>query len=214
MSRPAGSSRRAWLIFLGTAVAGLVADLWSKAAAFGGIADTPVVLRREDVVGSQALGRLIPPHDPIVVVPNLLELTLVLNPGAVFGIGAGKRWFFVVFTMAAVGLATWLFARKTLARDVWAHVAFALVVAGGLGNLYDRVVFACVRDFLHPLPGVRLPLGLRWPNGSPEVWPYVSNVADAFLLIGIGLLVIYSWRRPAPPAAPAPAASDAGLPKA
>lgn len=198
MSRPAGSSRRAWIVFLATAVVGLIVDLWSKAAAFRHIAETPVILRREDVVGSTTLGRLIPPHDPIVVIPNLLELTLVLNPGAVFGIGAGKRWFFVVFTLAAVGLATWLFAKKTLAKDTWAHVAFALVVAGGLGNLYDRVVFACVRDFLHPLPGVRLPFGLRWPNGSPEVWPYVSNIADAFLLVGIGLLVIYSWRRPEP----------------
>lgn len=202
MSRAAGRSPRAWAVFLITSLVGLIADLWSKAAAFGHIADTPVVLRREDVVGAQALGRLIPPHDPIVVVPNLLEFTLVLNPGAVFGIGAGKRWFFVVFTLAAVGLATWLFARKTLARDTWAHLAFALVVAGGLGNLYDRVVFACVRDFIHPLPGVRLPFGVRWPNGSPEVWPYVSNVADAFLLVGIGLLVIYSWRKPPPESAP------------
>lgn len=198
MSQPAGSSPRAWIVFLATAVAGLIIDLWSKAAAFRHIAETPVILRREDVVGSQAIGRLIPPHDPIVVVPSLLELTLVLNPGAVFGIGAGKRWFFVVFTLVAVALATWLFARKTLAKEVWAHTAFALVVAGGLGNLYDRVVFACVRDFLHPLPGVRLPFGLRWPNGSPELWPYVSNVADAFLLVGIGLLVIYSWRKPDP----------------
>ncbi len=199
MTRPAGRSPVAWAVFLGTTALGLVVDLWSKQAAFDRIADAPVVIRRADVMSTDALGNLIPPHDPVVVVPNLLEFTLVLNPGAVFGIGAGKRWFFVVFTVFAVGLATWLFARKTLARDTWAHVAFALVVSGGLGNLYDRVLFACVRDFIHPLPGVRLPFGLRWPGGSPEVWPYVSNVADAFLLIGIGLLIIYSWRTPPKP---------------
>lgn len=202
MTIPAGRSPSAWLVFLGATALGIVADLWSKSAAFRHIAEYPVTIRREDVLASSALGNLIPPHDPVVVVPSLLEFTLVLNPGAVFGIGAGKRWFFVVFTVFAVSMAVWLFARKTLAKDRWVHIAFALVVSGGLGNLYDRVRFACVRDFIHPLPGVRLPFGLRWPGGSPEVWPYVSNVADAFLLIGIGLLVIYSWRTPAKPQKP------------
>ena len=196
MSRPAGHSPSAWILFLGVTAAGIVADLWSKYAAFARIADFPVVIRREEVLATTALGNLIPPHDPVVVIPSLLEFTLVLNPGAVFGIGAGKRWFFVLFTVFAVVLATWLFAKKTLARDRWAHIAFALVVSGGLGNLYDRVRYACVRDFIHPLPGVRLPFGLRWPGGSPELWPYVSNVADAFLLVGIGQLIIYSWRQP------------------
>ncbi|MEM9374339.1 MAG: signal peptidase II, partial [Planctomycetota bacterium] len=129
-------------------------------------------------------------------VTNLLEFTLVLNPGAVFGIGAGKRWFFVVFTVFAVGLASWLFATRTSARDRWAHFAFAMVVSGGLGNLYDRVRFACVRDFIHPLPGVPLPFGIKWPSGSAELWPYVSNVADAFLIIGIVILIVHTWRRP------------------
>ena len=80
--------------------------------------------------------------------------------------------------------------------DEVAHVALALLIAGGLGNLYDRVLFACVRDFIHPLPGVTLPFGIRWPGGSREVWPYVSNVADLFLLLGIGALLVYSWRKP------------------
>ncbi|MBO6514574.1 MAG: hypothetical protein JJ974_11475, partial [Phycisphaerales bacterium] len=62
-----------------------------------------------------------------------------------------------------------------------------------------RLVFACVRDFIHPLPGMKLPFGLTWPNGgSDEVWPYVSNVADLYLLIGIGLLLVYTWRQPNP----------------
>lgn len=206
MKQPAGRSASAWALFVTATVVGVIADLWSKAAAFRSIAETPVVIRREDVLSAQNLGRLIPPHDPVTVVPGLLDFTLVLNPGAVFGIGAGKRWFFVAFTLFAVSLATWLFAKKTAARDRWAHLAFALVVSGGLGNLYDRVRFACVRDFIHPLPGVKLPFGITWPGGSDELWPYVSNVADAFLLVGIGLLVIYSWRKPEQPGGTPPSA--------
>ena len=208
MTRPAGRSAKAWVLFLGTTAVGLVIDLWSKTAAFAHIADAPVVIRREDVMNATNLGSLIPPHDPVVVIPSVLELTLVLNPGAVFGIGAGKRWFFVVFTLLALSFATWLFAKKTHAKDRAAHIALALVVAGGLGNLYDRVRFACVRDFLHPLPCVPMPFGLSWPGGSNELWPYVSNIADAFLLVGIGILVIYTWRKPETPAGADPAVSS------
>ncbi|MBL8744724.1 MAG: hypothetical protein JNK58_00045, partial [Phycisphaerae bacterium] len=60
----------------------------------------------------------------------------------------------------------------------------------------------------HPLPNASLPFGLRWPGGDPALWPYVSNVADAFLIIGIGLLMIRLWRSPTHTAA-APISSTA-----
>jgi signal peptidase II len=180
-------------------VLGVGIDLASKAIAFSTIAGPPVHVDRERVLEASEHGRslssLIPPHEPVVVIPKLLNFTLVLNPGAVFGIGAGKRWFFVAFTVGALGLAVWMFGAWTRARDRWAHIAIALLLAGGLGNLYDRLRYACVRDFIHPLPGVDLPFGWRVPiTGGREVWPYVSNVADLWLLIGIGMLMWFLWR--------------------
>ncbi len=119
-----------------------------------------------------------------------------LNPGAVFGIGAGKRWFFVGFTGAAMGLAVWMFGAWTRPKDRWAHAGIGLLVAGGVGNLYDRLIYGCVRDFIHPLPGVLLPFGWTMPlNGGREIWPYVSNIADLWLLIGIGMLMVYLWKQ-------------------
>ena len=198
-------SRRAWTVLLVTVLLGLVTDLWSKSLAFASIAPAPVVVEREDVLRVNDLSVLIPPHDPVLVVPNLLEFTLVLNPGAVFGIGAGRRVFFIGFTVVAIAVSMVLFARWTRPRDWAAHLGFGLIISGGLGNLYDRIRFACVRDFIHPLPGVELPFGLRWPGGgSTEVWPYVSNVADLYLLIGIGILLVYTWRQP-----PAPVVTEA-----
>jgi signal peptidase II len=189
-------------VFALAAVLGLAADLISKQLAFARVADAPVVIERTDVLAGGPLHRLIPPHDPVRVIPKLLDFTLVLNPGAVFGIGAGKRWFFIVFTVAAVGFAMWMFARWTRPRDLAVHAAIGLVVAGGLGNLYDRLAFACVRDFIHPLPGMTLPFGWSYPWASGpagrEVWPYVSNVADLLLIIGIVVLVVHTWRMGAP----------------
>jgi len=139
------------------------------------------------------------------VVPSLLEFQLVLNQGAVFGLGAGKRWVFVVFTLVAVGLGLWAFAFWTDARDRLAHVSIGLVLGGGIGNVFDRLVFACVRDFLHPLPGVVLPFGWTWPNDpSGQVWPWVSNIADLFLILGVVGLMVAMWRMPKPPATDAP----------
>jgi len=131
---------------------------------------------------------LIPDHQPVVVIPHVLELTLVLNPGAVFGIGAGARVFFIAFTIGAIGFVGWVFARWTRPGDWLAHVSIGMFIGGGLGNLYDRLVFACVRDFLHPLPHATIPFS----SGQP-LWPWVSNVADALLILGIAGLLIHSW---------------------
>jgi signal peptidase II len=196
MPSSAWRSPGAWFTLLVCALAGLVIDLWSKHVAFERVAGAPVQVLREDVLaaGPKQLYQLIPPHPPIEVVPSWLNFTLVLNPGAVFGLGAGQRWIFVMFTLAAVAFCLMLFRSWTTATMRLAHAAIGLVLAGGVGNLYDRLKFACVRDFIHPLPDRKLPFGITWPGGSKDVWPYVSNVADLLLIIGIGVLAIYALR--------------------
>lgn len=191
--RAAGSCNKSWLFFLAAVALFLGIDLGSKYLAFAYIADAPVSLDRTTIVqilrsDPRALQAVVPRHEPVIVAPSLLEFKLVLNPGAVFGTGAGMRWFFIGFTFVALAIATYLFARVTTTRERFTHTAIALVVAGGLGNLYDRLVYACVRDFIHPLPGVKNPI-----TGN-ELWPYVSNVADAFLLVGIAFVMIKLWR--------------------
>lgn len=182
-------SQRAWIVLMLTAILGLAADLGSKYVAFDWIAGTPVRLDREAVLEIGNANYMIPPHDPVTVVPHVLEFKLLANHGAVFGIGQGKRWFFILFTLLALVISVGMFAGWTTARDHLAHVAIGLVLAGGVGNLYDRYFYAFVRDFIHPLPGVTLPFGIAWPSGSREAWGYVSNVADLFLIIGIAVLM-------------------------
>jgi signal peptidase II len=208
-------SRSAWVVLLGVAIFSIVADLGSKWLAFRMIADNPVVLDaaqvRADVMENAThIGRQhIPPHEPVTVIPGVLDLTLVLNPGAVFGVAPGGRWFFVLFTAGAFAFGLWIFGTWTHARDRWAHAALGLVVGGGLGNVYDRLLYGCVRDFIHPLPGVKFPFGLKLMDRDGHVWPYVSNVADLLLLIGIGMLLVFLWRRDAKPHTAAAASSTA-----
>lgn len=183
--RRAWRSPRAWAIFLGVFSVGLATDLWLKRWSFQNVAARPVEYHRSN--GAPDL--MIPPHEPVQVVPRVLNLHLVKNDGAVFGIGANQRMFFIVFTIAALAGAVAVFARWTDDRSPLAHVALGLIMGGGFGNLYDRLQLGFVRDFLHMLPGWKLPFGLRWPGGSDEVFPWVFNAADVMLLAGMATLM-------------------------
>ncbi len=187
-SGPAWRSPAAWVTLVGVVVIGFAIDLASKSWAFASIAGSPVEFTREQAISARPLSSLIPMHQPMVVVPNLLNFTLVLNPGAVFGIGAGRVGFFIAVTIVAVAFGLGVFVLATRARDHLSHAGLGLILAGGLGNLYDRLMYGCVRDFIHPLPKV------KWWGTSREVWPYVSNVADLLLLIGIAFLLWHAWQ--------------------
>lgn len=133
-------------------------------------------------------------HEAVGVIPYVLSLKLVENRGAVFGIGQGQRLAFVLVGVVAVIVIVIAFLRSAAHRR-FLHVALALILAGALGNLYDRVMFGMVRDMLWLFPGVKLPFGLTWPgSGSDELYPWVFNIADASLLIGLGILMLGMYR--------------------
>lgn len=186
-------SPASWARLAGVFAGGIAVDLWSKYWAFGNVAGYPVELTREKVLEDPSFA--LPHHPRVEALPwDLLDFRLVLNYGAVFGIGQHRRELFIVFTALATTAAVLLFARGTRARMRSAHVAIGLILAGGLGNLYDRMVYGAVRDFLHMLPGWELPNGWMWPgNSTTDVFPWVFNVADVLLLAGMALFVITSF---------------------
>lgn len=119
---------------------------------------------------------------------NQIKFVWEENPGAVFGMGQGRITFFIIFTLGAIALLTWLFADSR--RGQYCLQGFlALILAGALGNLYDRLKYEHVRDFL------RFTVGADWPPWSGDTglfWPYVFNVADIFITVGVvGLFVVW-----------------------
>jgi signal peptidase II len=190
-TRPPGShrSRAAIVRFLGTALVVLAADLVLKAVTFSQVAGEPVAAVRD------AEGRLapIPAHDGITLLPKMLSLHLTWNEGAVFGLGQGGRWFFIPFSIIAVVVLASIF-RSSSPRARVLHIALGLVLAGAIGNLYDRLRFGAVRDMLWLFPGIKLPFGWRWPGGSDELYPWIFNIADAALVLGVLLLILIMFR--------------------
>jgi lipoprotein signal peptidase len=126
-----------------------------------------------------------------------------LNHGALFGLGNGHNGLFsLVSVAAAVAIVYWT-TRRAAARDWTLCASLGLILAGTLGNLYDRVVFDGVRDFLHfEVQGV-----IDWP---------IFNLADSFLVCGAALLVLQAFwaRTPAEAGGPARPAEMAEAPKA
>jgi signal peptidase II len=171
--KPAWRSPGAVLLFLVVTLALLAADLWVKGWAFETVAGTPVVLTRENAQDPGFWKQY--PHDTTVVVPKVLGLRLVTNKGAVFGIGQGKQYFFASVTVLAVAVIGWIFVRSP-AKAWLTHFALAFILAGAVGNFYDRVVFGVVRDMFLLFPGT-------------NIFPWVFNLADVFLDVGVALAV-------------------------
>lgn len=205
-SLTAGHSATAITRFVAITVLVLAADLGLKYAAFEYVADRPIdLVQTQDEVDAGLLehggeryvivyddpGKLLRTQPSHPVIPGLLDFHLTTNTGAVFGLGQGARWLFIGVSILAVLVIGRLFWRSP--ADAWVlHLAFALILAGAIGNLYDRVQYSAVRDMLHMLPGVELPFGLAWPSGVREVWPWIFNLADAALMIGVGLVLVLS----------------------
>jgi len=174
--------------FLLIVIATLGADLASKHWAFEHTAGTPVRLTRQN---SDHPG-IIPYHKPTVIFPGVLSLKLTANTGALFGLGRGSQMIFIIVSVLAVVVIGRVFWRSP--PGAWGyHLSLGLILAGAMGNLYDRIRFNAVRDLLLLFPDVVLPFGWRWPGGPREIYPWVFNIADAALVVGVVLMLAVSW---------------------
>ena len=111
-------------------------------------------------------------------------------------------WLSAKVLIAAAAIVFWS-ALPSSPRDRWLNFALGLIFAGAVGNLYDRVVFRGVRDFLHFYPqGVGL--DFNFP---------VFNIADCCLVCGAGVLMLHALLvQPHHEKAPAPEAAEAIAP--
>ncbi|MBI4243777.1 MAG: signal peptidase II [Planctomycetes bacterium] len=115
-----------------------------------------------------------------VVIPNpdssskdYLQFNCIKNPGIIFGLFADYRNLFFVITIIAIPLIIFIFA--TVKKHTWTFtVALGFILAGTLGNVFDRIEYKQVRDFIEFE-------FLRFA---------VFNLADAFILVGMFILTL------------------------
>lgn len=131
------------------------------------------------VAGHVTLYRSIP------VIPGFFNITRIHNKGAIFGTFSqtGSSLVFVLLTaasLAALGFVVYYFF-KTPATDTLMKIALTLIMAGALGNQFDRLVRGHVIDFLDFYVG-------------QAHWPFF-NAADSCITVGACLMLVVLFRR-------------------
>lgn len=117
------------------------------------------------IIKTMMVGQSIP------LINDVLHITYVQNQGAAFGLFQ-KKWYLFI-TVAAISISVIIYYSKYLApNNLWVQLALALLLAGALGNLIDRLKFKFVIDFID----------LRF-------WP-VFNIADIVIDVGVGMLIV------------------------
>ena len=160
---------RALILYAAVILAGAALDVATKVWVFGALGG-----RIHD-------GQLAGLPRVLDLLPGFLDFNLSLNPGAAFSTFIGKTWFLSVFSVAAVVLLTWMIARRE-SISLPLLLGFSSIGAGAVGNLWDRLHYGVVRDFIH----------VHWR----DAYHYPTfNVADSMISCGVVWLLILEWRR-------------------
>ena len=110
-------------------------------------------------------------------IPKVVSLTYLKNSGAAFSMLENQQWFFAIITLIAMG-AAFVYLYRHIKGSIWLLLGLTLIISGGIGNFIDRVRQGFVVDMFH----------LDFMNFA------IFNVADIYLTIGVGLLLIHILR--------------------
>ena len=128
------------------------------------------------------------PFDVHPVIPGFFDIVHSQNRGVAFGLmndstSAWRTVVLIVFAAAALLLVAGLLWRASR-LDRWTAMGLALVLGGAAGNLFDRILWGRVTDFLEFYIG-----DLHWPT---------FNVADSCIVVGCALFLVSMARGPRP----------------
>lgn len=159
-----------WVAFASIAVLGVGVDLWTKSWVFGWLG-------------------LPGENGPYWLIENYVGLETAVNPGALFGVGAGwGRIFAALAVVATSAILVWLHRYRAI-ESRWLVTALGLVVGGIFGNMHDRLgLWNPPADRPDWASGVRDWILFRY---GEYTWPNF-NVADSLLVCGAIMLVLHS----------------------
>lgn len=130
--------------------------------------------------------RFVAPGGGRFLLGDFFALVHVTNSGAAFGSFANNNGFFIALSLVALAVVAFLLLRRGPV-DSWRKIALALLLAGILGNLTDRLWHGHVIDFLLFDFGPHVPKILH-------PWP-AFNVADSCICIAVGCFIFHSFRQ-------------------
>ena len=136
-----------------------------------------------DQLTKQIVLRTLEVGESVPLLPDVFHFTHIKNPGAAFGMLENNRWVFLILTTVTV-VAIIFYLVKYRPRSPWMFVPISMIAGGGIGNMIDRLFYGetfgngLVVDFLDFC-------------AFPNLWHWIFNVADAFVVVGAGILFVY-----------------------
>ncbi len=127
-----------------------------------------------DLISKVIVNNFVSLTESITVINNFFYLTNVHNLGAAWSLFSGQRILLIVVGIAALFfIFRWINDFKNNNKNIW---AFSLLISGLLGNLFDRIIYGYVRDFLD----------FRFGSYNYPVF----NLADTFIFCGVIVLIL------------------------
>lgn len=127
-----------------------------------------------DFISKVIVNNFVSLTESITVINNFFYLTNVHNLGAAWSLFSGQRILLIVIGIAALFfIFRWINDFKNNNKNIW---AFSLLISGLLGNLFDRIIYGYVRDFLD----------FRFGSYNYPVF----NLADTFIFCGVIVLIL------------------------
>ncbi len=117
--------------------------------------------------------KFLKPIDTQPLIKNVLHLTYVENRGAAFGMLSDSRWVFITVSIIAIGALSFYIFGGLVDKKIYG-IASSIILAGGVGNMIDRLLLGYVVDFID----------FRLINFA------VFNGADSFICVGAGILIL------------------------
>lgn len=117
------------------------------------------------------------PDKEIVIIKNFFSLEYLENRGAAFGILQNKQFLLAIITIVVAAVMIY-YLLKYKPKSVLLKISLAMIISGAFGNLFDRVVYNYVVDFI------------LWHYKDIYYFP-TFNVADMMVVCGTVLLALY-----------------------
>lgn len=111
----------------------------------------------------------------IPLIPDYFELAYVENRGVAFGMMQGAKAFFIPITIIITLVIAYYLFYKLPKKGIMMHLSLSMILAGAIGNLFDRIRLGYVVDFFY----FHIKDVFHWP---------VFNVADSVVVVGTILL--------------------------
>lgn len=114
------------------------------------------------------------------IVNNFMYVTYVKNTGVAWSIFSNRQVMIIIISLLIIGGIVW-YIYKNRPKSNIEKISYGLILGGAVGNFLDRIIHGYVIDFID----VRI-FEYNYP---------IFNLADTFIVIGVILLIIYTWRQ-------------------